>query len=389
MENFIYEYPTKVFFGKGIAKEQLSNALKPYGSRIMLAYGRGSIKNNGIYKDITDILKNDGKEVIDFSGIMSNPTYAKVQEGAEIAKKNNVDFILAAGGGSVIDCCKIISVQAKTDGDIWDMEFVQGKFPTDGIPVGAVVTASGTGAEMNAGAVITNEALKIKAGVFGVEPRFAVLDPEYTMTVPKSQVMSGAFDTLSHAMETYFGQSDDNNVSDDIAEAVMKNTIRNMRTLLTDINDYTSRSNLMWDSAMAENGILKLGRKTAFQAHQIEHQLGAYTDCNHGQGLAVLHPAYYKHIYKDGLSKFVRFAVNVWGISTEGKTDEELALAGIDALADFIMECGLPTHLTELKTKAKITEDMLKEVADSTNIIQTGYGVLTHEDIYNILKECI
>lgn len=389
MENFIYEYPTKVLFGKGIAKEQLSSALKQYGSRIMLAYGGGSIKNNGIYNEITEILKNNGSEVIDFSGIMSNPTYAKVQEGAEIAREKNVDFILAVGGGSVIDCCKIISVQAKTDEDIWDMEFVQGKFPTEGIPIGAVVTASGTGAEMNAGAVITNEALKIKAGVFGVAPHFAVLDPEYTMSVPKSQVMSGAFDTLSHAMETYFGQSDKDNASDDIAEAVMKNTIHNMRTLLTDINNYTARSNLMWDSAMAENGILKLGRKTAFQAHQIEHQLGAYTDCNHGQGLAVIHPVYYKHIYKDGLSKFVRFAVNVWGVSPEGKSDEDIALAGIDALASFITECGLPTRLTELKTKSKITDDMLKEVADSTNIIQTGYGVLTHDEIYSILKECI
>lgn len=389
MESFIYEYPTKVLFGKGIAKEQLSNVLKPYGNKIMLAYGGGSIKNNGIYKEITDILKNDGKEVIDFSGIMSNPTYAKAQEGAKTAKEKNVDFILAVGGGSVIDCCKIISVQAKTDEDIWNMEFNEGKFPTESIPIGAVVTASGTGAEMNAGAVITNEELKIKAGVFGAAPRFAVLDPEYTMTVPKSQVMSGAFDTLSHAMETYFAQSDENNVSDDIAEAVMKNTIRNMRMLLTDINNYTARSNLMWDSAMAENGILKLGRKTAFQAHQIEHQLGAYTDCNHGQGLAVIHPVYYKHIYKDGLSKFARFAVNVWGISAEGKSDEKLALAGIDALADFIKECGLPARLTELKTKAKITEDMLKAVADSTNIITTGYGVLTHGEIYNILKECI
>lgn len=383
MENFVYKYPTKVLFGKGIAKEQLSNALKPYGSKIMLAYGGGSIKNNGIYNEITDILKKDGKEIIDFSGIMSNPTYAKVQEGAALAKEKNIDFILAVGGGSVIDCCKIISVQAKTDEDIWDMEFVQGKFPTEGIPVGAVVTASGTGAEMNAGAVITNEDLKIKAGVFGVASRFAILDPAYTLSVPKSQVLSGAFDTLSHAMETYFGQSDENNASDDIAEAMMKNTIRNMRTLLTDINDYTARSNLMWDSAMAENGILKLGRKTSFQAHQIEHQLGAYTDCNHGQGLAVIHPVYYKHIYKDGLSKFARFAVNVWGISADRKSEEELALA------DFIKECGLPAHLTELKTKEKITDELLKNVADSTNIIQTGYGVLTHEEIYSILKECI
>lgn len=389
MEKFIYEYPTKVLFGKDIVKEQLLNVLKPYGNKIMLAYGGGSIKQTGIYNEIVGILKSSKKEIIDFSGIMSNPTYAKVQDGAKIARENNVDFILAVGGGSVIDCCKIISVQAMTDEDIWDMEFSKGKFPTDGIPVGAVVTASGTGAEMNAGAVITNETLKIKTGVFGAAPCFAFLDPEYTMTVPQKQVISGAFDTLSHAMETYFGQSDENNTSDDIAEAVMKNTIRNMRTLLSDINNYTARSNLMWDSAMAENGILKLGRKTAFQAHQIEHQVGAYTDCNHGQGLAVIHPVLYRHLCGKAPEKFARFAKNVWNISPENKSETELAFAGIDALGEFIKECGLPMHLSELDNKLELTDDVLKKIADSTNIIKTGYASLTHEEIYDILKECM
>lgn len=389
MDNFIYEYQIKVLFGKGIVKERLADTLKPYGDKIMLAYGGGSIKNNGIYDEIVGILKGCGKEVIDFSGIMSNPTYAKVQEGAKIARENNIDFILAVGGGSVIDCCKIISVQAKTSDDIWDMEFNKGKFPTESIPMGAVVTASGTGAEMNSGAVITNEDLKIKTGVFGTTPSFAVLDPEYTMTVPQKQVISGAFDTLSHAMETYFGQSDENNVSDDIAEAVMKNTIRNMKTLISDINNYTARSNLMWDSAMAENGILKLGRKTAFQAHQIEHQLGAYTDCNHGQGLAVIHPVMYRHLCDKAPEKFARFARNVWNISADGKSETEIALLGIDALEGFIIECGLPTHLTELYSKIELTDDVLKEIADSTNIITTGYSSLTHEGIYDILKECM
>ena len=389
MDNFIYEYQTKVLFGKGIAKERLADALKPYGDKIMLAYGGGSIKQNGIYDEIVGILKEYGKEVIDFSGIMSNPTYTKVQQGAKVARENNVDFILAVGGGSVIDCCKIISVQAKTSDDIWDMEFTQGKFPTESIPMGAVVTASGTGAEMNAGAVITNEELKIKTGVFGATPRFAVLDPEYTMTVPQKQVLSGAFDTLSHAMETYFGQSDENNVSDDIAEAVMKNTVCNMKTLVSDINNYTARSNLMWDSAMAENGILKLGRKTAFQAHQIEHQLGAYTDCNHGQGLAVIHPVMYRHLCDKAPEKFARFARNVWNISADGKSETEIALLGIDALEGFIKVCGLPTHLTELYSKIELTDDVLKEIADSTNIITTGYSSLTHDEIYDILKECM
>lgn len=389
MENFIYEYPTKVLFGSGAARARLAEELKPYGNKIMLAYGGGSIKNSGIYDEIKDILKSGGKEIVEFSGIMPNPTYKKVQEGARTARENKVDFILAVGGGSVIDCCKIISVQARTDEDVWDMELDRGEFPSDGIPMGAVVTASGTGAEMNSGAVITNEDVKIKTGIFGTVPCFAVLDPEYTMTVPGKQVISGAFDTLSHAMETYFGQSDEDNVSDDIAEAVMKNTIRNIRTLLKDINNYTARSNLMWDSAMAENGILKLGRKTAFQAHQIEHQLGAYTDCNHGQGLAVIHPAYYKHIYKNGLEKFAGFAVNVWGIQPEGKSREELAVAGINALADFIEECGLPVHLSELDVNTELDDDIIRSIADSTNIIKTGYGVLTREEIYDILKECM
>lgn len=389
MKNFTYEYKTKVLFGSGAAKKYLADALAEYGNNVMLAYGGGSVKENGIFDEISEILKDAGKNITEFGGIMPNPTYAKVQEGAKFAVDNDIDFILAVGGGSVIDCCKIISVQAKSYEDIWDMEFKRGKYPPEAIPMGAVVTASGTGAEMNNGAVITNEELKIKRGVVGATPSFAVLDPEYTMSVPEKQVMSGAFDTLSHAMETYFGHSGKDNVSDDIAEAVMKNTVKNMRTLLVDIKDYNARANLMWDSAMAENGILKLGRMTAFQVHQIEHQLGAYTDCNHGQGLAVLHPAYYRRICEYGEEKFARFAVNVCGVSSDGKSKAETAIAGIDALARFIRECGLPTKLTELDSKVELTDDVLRAVADSTSIIKTGYGVLTNDDIYDILKETL
>ena len=219
------------------------------------------------------------------------------------------------------------------------MEYGKGKFPTAGIPMGAVVTASGTGAEMNAGAVITYEEKKWKGPVFGTAASFAVLDPAYTMSVPPMQVLSGAFDTLSHAMETYFGTSDEDNVSDDVALAIMRNTVVNMRHLLKNINDKQARSNLMWDSAMAENGILKCGRLTDFQAHQIEHQLGAYTDCNHGQGLAVIHPVYYRHIVKDAPEKFTRFAKEVFRVDS--------AEAGVDALEDFIRECGLPTKMSQ------------------------------------------
>lgn len=390
MENFVYEYPTKVYFGKGAAGQHLPGILADYGPNVLLAYGGGSIKRNGVYEELTGILQAAGKTVTEFAGIMSNPTFAKVQEGARLARERKIDLILAVGGGSVVDCCKIVAAQAVTDEDLWDLEMVRHKMPAKApIPLGAVVTASGTGAEMNGGAVITNEEVKIKGGMFAAAPRFAVLDPAYTLTLPRMQVLSGAFDTLSHAMETYFGRSDRDNVSDEVAEAVMRSTVTNMRTLLGDLNDYTARSNLMWTSAMAENGILKVGRLTDFECHQIEHQLGAYTDCNHGQGLAVIHPAYYRHIYKSAVPKFARFARNVWGIDPAGKTEEEAAQAGILALEAFILECGLPTKLSQLRSRAEITPALLRQVADSCNLLPNGYKQLTRDEVYDILMECL
>lgn len=381
MNKFTFSYPTKVFFGEGVAEQALSSELCKDFKNVMLAFGGGSVKKNGIYDEIKNLLEKLGKNVVDFSGIMPNPTYTKVQEGAELARKNNIDFILAVGGGSVIDCCKVISAQALLDEDIWSHEYSKGKFPTTGIPMGAVVTASGTGAEMNAGAVITYEDKKWKGPLFGTAASFAVLDPSYTMSVPPMQVLSGAFDTLSHAMETYLGTSDEDNVSDDVALAIMKNTVVNMRRLLKNINDIQARSNLMWDSAMAENGILKCGRSTDFQAHQMEHQLGAYTDCNHGQGLAVIHPSYYRHIVKDAPQKFERFAKEVFGAKT--------AEGGIKALENLIKECGLPTKMSQLKSKTEITQELLRNVADTCNIIKSGPRELDREETYEILTECM
>lgn len=381
MNEFVYSYPTKVYFGKGSAQKALQSELSKVGETVMLAYGGGSVKKSGVYDEIKNLLTEAGKKVVDFDGIMPNPTYAKAQEGVRLAKQQQVDFILAVGGGSVIDCCKVISAQAEWEEDIWSMEYEKKVFPSAGIPLGAVVTASGTGAEMNGGAVITYEEKMWKGPIFGTTPSFAVLDPEYTRTVPKMQVLSGAFDTLSHAMETYFGNSDKDNVSDELALAVMKNTVVNMKRLLNDINDMQARSNLMWDSAMAENGILKCGRLTDFQAHQIEHQLGAYTDCNHGQGLAVIHPVYYRHIVKDAESKFTRFAKEVFGVDT--------AEEGIDALEAFIKECGLPTKMRELRSTVEITPEVLRKVADSCNIIKTNPRELTHDEVYDILIECM
>lgn len=381
MNNFTYSYPMKVYFGEDAAKNAIMTELGCFGKTVMLAYGGGSIKKSGVYDEMVTLLKEAGKNIVEFSGIMPNPTYVKVQEGAALVREKQVDFILAVGGGSVIDCCKVISAQSVLDEDIWEMEYKSGKFPTTGIPMGAVVTASGTGAEMNAGAVITCEDKMWKGPLFGTAATFAVLNPAYTMSVPKMQVLSGAFDTLSHAMETYLGASDKDNVSDDVALSIMRNTVVNMRRVLADIDDVQARGNLMWDSAMAENGILKVGRLTDFQAHQMEHQLGAYTDCNHGQGLAVIQPVYYRHIVNDANDKFTRFANVVFGVET--------AEQGLDALEAFIKECGLPTKISELASKVEITEDVLRQVADTCNIIKCNPRELDREEIYQILCECM
>lgn len=385
MNNFIFTYPTKVYFGRDCVREHLYGLLRQQGPVVMLAYGVASLKQTGRYEQILNILVEAGKTVVEFGGIMPNPTYVKVQQGARLCRENHVDFILAVGGGSVIDCCKIVSAQALLDEDIWEMEFTKQKLPSRFIPMGSVVTASGTGSEMNSGAVITHEEKKLKAGVLGAYNTFAMLDPEYTMTVPFPQVMSGAFDTLSHAMETYFGKPHDhNNLSDDISEAVMRSVIANMRTLCIDHESYEARSELMWASAMAENGILKIGKVTDFQCHQMEHQLGAYTDCNHGQGLAVLHPIVYRHIYKNAIPKFKNFAVNVWGIDPNGKSDEEVARLGVESLAAFIKEMGLPTSFAEMGLSP---DTDYKAIAESCNLTAGCCKELSREELLEFFLE--
>ena len=287
-----------------------------------------------------------------------------------------------------MDCCKAISMAAVYDGDIWtDFWARPGVIDFEPLPLGVIVTVAGTGSEMNGGAVITNEELKVKTGrdYPKCNARFALMDPTYTYSVPKFQMASGGFDILSHIMEIYFSEPDEDNVSDDISEALMRGVIRDLRAAIQNPEDYTARSNLMWESTMAENRIIKLGKRMDFECHQMERQLGAYTNCNHGAGLAVLHPVYYRHIYKDGLTKFQKFAVNVWGISPEGKSGEELARAGVKALADFIKEIGLPTTLRELGVNESTD---LKAIADSCNLAPGSYKKMTHEEILKIFQEC-
>lgn len=395
MNSFNYQYPVRQHFGKGCAENALKEEMKKVGKQVLLAYGGGSIKCTGLYDKICQWLEESGKEVVDFGGIMPNPTYAKVQEGARIVRDEHIDFILAVGGGSVIDCCKIISSQAMMDVDAWDDWYVGHNLPKEFVPMGAVVTASGTGAEQNNGAVITNEEKKLKQPLFGAFHSFAILDSDLTKTLPMKQVISGAFDTLSHCMETYMGKPQSTNVSDEVNEAVMRNVIKNIHAIIADPDDDFARGELMWDSAMAENGLLKLGKVTDFQCHMIEHAVGAYTDCNHGQGLAILHPTFYRHLLNAGTAKLARMAQEVWGVKSdvEGVTYRNadaaelrtIAEKGIAALEAFIKEIGLPTHWSEIG----ITDDAVLRAASDTCFITPGCcKQMSRNEIFELLKEC-
>lgn len=387
MNNFIFENVTKTYFGKGCVKEYLACLSKHYGKNVMLAYGEGSVKEKGVYDEIKESLIKAEKNIIEFSGIMTNPTYAKVSEGAELARKNHIDFILAAGGRSVMDCCKAVSMAAVYEGNLWNDFFVRpGILEFDPIPLG-VVTTAGAGSEMNGEAVITNEALKVKTGrdYPKCNPRFALIDPAYTFDISAKRMAASGFGALSRIMEMYFSKPDENNVSDDISEALMRSVIQNLRTMIQNPEDYTARSNLMWASTMAESRLIKLGKQMDFQCREMANQLDAYTDCSHDEGLAVIHPVYLRHIYRNGLAKFRRFAVNVWEIPEEGKNEEQLARAGIEALVDFIHEIGMPAALRELDIDESVD---LRGIADSCKISSGRYKKMTHNEILDILKEC-
>lgn len=382
MEKFNFQYPVRQHFGKGCAEGAIKEEMKHVGKHVMLAYGGGSLKRTGLYDRIAGWLRECGKEIVDFGGIMPNPTYNKVQEGARIAREQHVDFILAVGGGSVIDCCKIVSVQACTAEDVWEMMYTKHKTPSVFIPTGAVVTASGTGAEQNNGAVITNTELKLKQPLVGAYNSFAVLDSDLTLTVPMKQVVSGAFDTLSHCMETYMGKPQATNLSDEINEAVMRNVIKNLRALIANPSDDFARGELMWASAMAENSLLKLGKQTDFQCHALEHAVGAYTDCNHGCGLAVIHPALYRRMLPFGKEKFASMAEVVWGV--KGDTVEATAAKGIDALEDFIREIGMPTRWSEIGIT---DETVLRKAADTCLLMPGCCKQFTRDELYEALVE--
>ncbi len=385
---FTYCNPTKLYFGEGAVKH-LSDELPKYGKNVVLVYGGGSIKKNGIYDTVVRILKENGKTVVEIAGVMPNPTLEKLYEGIGIARKAHAELILAVGGGSVCDYAKALSVSVCCEEDPWEKYYVRFEEPTCKIvPVGCVLTMAGTGSEMNAGAVITNHAAKRKIGhVFESEtvmPRFSVLDPAYTLTLPRYQMIAGIYDIFNHICEQYFSGEDDN-TSDYLSEGLMRSLLHGSRIAAKDTQDMEARSNIMWTATWALNTLVACGKSTDWMVHMLGQAVGAYTDATHGMTLAAVSLPYYRHILPYGLKKFVRFAENVWNVDPAGKTDEEIANAGLDAMKRWMKELGLAMNITELGA----TPDMIEGIADATLVMDGGYKVLTREEIVKILRESL
>ena len=382
--NFSYCNPTKLYFGEDSLK-YLNDELPKYGKNIQLVYGGGSIKKNGIYDQVKEILEANGKEIFEDGGVMPNPTVEKLNEGVRIARENDVDFILAVGGGSCCDYAKTVSVSVHCDDDPWEKYYVRFEEPTCQIvPVGCVLTMVGTGSEMNGGAVITNRESKLKIGhVFGDEvmPKFSILNPRFTFTLPKHQMVAGIYDIFNHICEQYFSGEDDN-TSDYISEALMRSVVYSSRAAIKDPEDYEARSNIMWTATWALNTLISRGKTTDWMVHMLGQSVGAYTDATHGMTLAAVSLPYYRHIMPYGLQKFRRFAVQVWDVTTEGKTDEQIAEEGLAALENWMNELGLVMKISQLG----VTEEMIEGIADGTRIMTGGYKILDRDEVVEILN---
>ena len=383
--NFTYHNPTRLHFGED-AMTHLVGELKNYGPTVMLSYGGGSIKRNGIYDAVMAALKEAGKTVVEDSGVMPNPTIEKVREGARLVRENNVDLILAVGGGSTIDYAKAVSVSAWCEEDPWEKYWVRQERPECRIvPVGSVLTMVGTGSEMNAGSVITSRSTGFKRGrVFGsdVIPKFAILNPRYTFTVPQYQMVAGFFDIMSHLMEQYFAGTVDC-TTDYINEGLMRSLIHSTRIAVKNPQDYEARANIMWTATWALNTLLKCGKGGDWEVHQIGHAIGLVTDATHGMTLASVSLPYYRLVMHDGLHQFVRFAKNVWNVCPDGKSDEQVATEGLACLEAWMKEIGVVTHSRELG----VTEENIPAIADATFLLPVGYRTLTRDEVIGILRQ--
>ena len=385
--NFSFSNPTKLYFGED-SLQYLNEELPKYGKNVQLIYGGGSIKKNGIYEQVVEILKANGKEIFVFVGVMPNPTVEKLYEGIRMARENQVDLLLAVGGGSVCDYAKAVSVSVHCDEDPWEKYYLKFEEPDcEIIPVGCVLTMAGTGSEMNGGAVITNHESKLKIGhVFSedVMPRFSILNPKFTFSLPKRQMVAGIYDIFNHICEQYFSGEDDN-TSDYISEALMKSVIHSSRIAIQNQEDYEARSNIMWTATWALNTLVSKGKDTDWMVHMLGQSAGAYTDATHGMTLSAVSLPYYRYIMPYGLPKFVRFAKEVWGVNGDGKTEEHIAEEGLAAMENWMKELGVAMHLGELGA----TEDMLDGIADGTIIMEGGYKVLNRDEVLKILKDSL
>ena len=382
--NFTYCNPTKLYFGKE-ALDGLNKELPKYGINVLLIYGGGSIKKNGIYDKVIAILKKNGKNIFEDAGVMPNPTSDKLNEGVERAKKAKADLILAVGGGSVCDYAKAVSVSVNCNDDPWEKYYVRFEEPTcEIIPVGCVLTMVGTGSEMNGGAVITNPHTKRKNGhVFGenVFPKFSILNPEFTYTLPKYQMVAGIYDIMSHILEQYFSGTDDN-TSDYISEGLLKSLIHSANVAVKNPTDYEARSNIMWTATWALNTLVAKGKTTDWMVHMFGQSVGAYTDATHGMTLAAVTMPYYRHILPYGTEKFARYAVNVWNVDPKGKTEKQVAEEGLKEMEKWMKSIGLVMNITELGA----TPDMLDGIVAGTRLQEGGYKVLTEAEIREVIK---
>lgn len=382
---FTYHNPCRVHFGSGAVKN-LAQELENYGDNVVLIYGGGSIKKSGLYDQVLAFLGNAGKKVTEISGVMSNPTADKLREGCKIVREASADLLLAVGGGSVIDYAKAVSVAANFQGDPWQKFYLDMEEPDADariIPVGNILTMSGTGSEMNGGSVITNPDEGLKIGhVFGskVIPQFAIIDPELTYSVPDYQMRAGIFDAFNHIQEQYFSGEDDN-TSDYIAEGLMRSLIHSSCIAVKDPINYEARSNISWICTWALNTLLRCGKAADWEVHMIGQGIGAVTDATHGMTLSAVAPAYYRHIMPYGLPKFVRFATEVWGVDPADKTDEQIALEGLEAMEAWMDEIGVVRHVGELG----LTPDRYEDVVKATFLLDGGYKKLEPAEIREIL----
>lgn len=382
--NFTYCNPTKLYFGKD-ALDGLNAELSKYGKNVLLVYGGGSVKKNGIYDKVVSALKANGKEVFEDAGVMPNPTADKLREGVARARAAKADFILAVGGGSVCDYAKAVSVSVHCDEDPWDRYFDRfEEVSCEIVPVGCVLTMVGTGSEMNGGSVITNREKKLKIGhVFGenVYPKFSILNPEFTFTVPHYQMISGIYDILSHILEQYFSGEDDN-TSDYIAEGLLRSLIHAAEIAAVNPTDYEARSNIMWTATWALNTLIAKGKTEDWMVHMLGQAVGAYTNATHGMTLSAVSMPYYRHILPCGTAKFARYAMNVWSVDQSGKTEREVAEEGLCRMEVWMKKLGLVMNLTELG----VTPNMIDGIASATLVMDGGYKVLTSDEIKEILK---